>query len=210
MTIGIIGSGHVGGTLGTRWARNGHKIVFASRTPDSDEMKKLVAEAGPTASAATSKDVVAQCDTLLLATPWPATEQILKSCGDLSGKILIDAVNPLLPDLSGLAIGTTTSAGELVAQWAPGAKVVKAFNTVGYNIMANPKFEAGGVVMCYCGDGAEAKSVVKGLIGELGFVPLDCGPLVQARLLEPFAMLWISLALKFGQGPQIGFEFLKR
>lgn len=210
MTIGIIGSGNVGGTLGTRWARNGHKVVLASRNPDSDEMKELAAKAGTTASTATSKDAVAQCDILLLATPWPATEQILKSLGDLSGKILIDATNPLLPDLSGLAIGTTSSAGELVEQWARGARVVKAFNTVGYNIMADPKFDAGGVAMFYCGDDAEAKAVVKGLIGEIGFVPLDAGPLTQSRLLEPFALLWISLALKGGYGLEIGFEFLKR
>ena len=210
MKIGIIGSGNVGGTLGSRWAKNGHKVVFASRTPDSEEMKKRVAEAGPTASSATSKDAVAQSDTLLLATPWPATEQILKSLGDLSGKILIDATNPLLPDLSGLEIGTTSSAGERVAQWAKDAKVVKAFNTVGYNIMANPKFEAGGVAMFYCGDDSSAKAAVKGLIGELGFVPLDAGPLTQSRLLEPFALLWISLAYQAGFGREIGFEFLTR
>jgi 8-hydroxy-5-deazaflavin:NADPH oxidoreductase len=148
---------------------------------------------------------------LLFATPWPATEEAVRSAGNLSGKTVIDATNPLLPDLSALALGTNTSAGEMVAQWASGANVVKAFNTVGANIMADPVFSNGGpVALFYCGDNAQAKQTVSALIAELGFEPLDAGPLTQARVLEPFALMWISLALKYGYSREIAFHFLRR
>ena len=210
MKIGIIGSGNVGGTLGSRWAKVGHEVVFGTRNPQGAEMQQLSAKASGKTSAATLADTAQDCDVLLLATPWPATEQIIAGLGDLNGKILIDATNPLLPDLSGLTCGTTISAGELVAGWASGAKVVKAFNTVGANIMADPSFEGHKPVMFYCGDDAEAKLVVRKLIDELVFEPLDAGPLNQARVLEPFAQLWISLAYAQGLGPDFAFELMRR
>jgi 8-hydroxy-5-deazaflavin:NADPH oxidoreductase len=168
MKIGIIGSGNVGGTLGTRWAQAGHHVVFGSRNPESDAMRQL------------------------------------------TGKVLIDATNPLLPNLAGVEYGTTTSGAEQVAGWAHGARVVKAFNTVGFNIMANPAFGAGRAVMFYCGDDAGAKGMVKPLVDDLGFESVDAGPLSQARLLEPLALLWISLALVHGQGREIAFSLLRR
>ena len=147
---------------------------------------------------------------LLLATPWPSTKAVLEGLGDLTGKVLINATNPLLPDLSGLEVGTTTSAAEQVAGWARGAKVVKAFNTVGFNIMANPAFGADRPVMFYCGDDAAAKQTVRPLVEQLGFEAVDAGPLSQARVLEPFALLWISLAYAQGQGRDIAFKLLRR
>jgi predicted dinucleotide-binding enzyme len=210
MNIGIIGSGNVGGTLGTRWAHNGHRVAFASRDPQSEKSRKLVADAGEGAAATTVAEAVAASDVLLLATPWPAAEQALRSAGNLGGKVLIDATNPLLPTLEGLSIGCHTSAGEQVAEWASGAKVVKAFNTVGADIMADPDFPGKRVAMFYCGDDAAAKKTVASLIAELGFDPLDAGPLMQSRVLEPFALLWITLAMKYGYGRDIAFELLRR
>jgi len=208
--IGIIGSGNVGGTLGTRWAQAGHQVVFGSRNPASDDIRQLAANAGGNARAASSKEALEASELLLLATPWPATKAVVEGLGDLGGRVLIDATNPLLPNLAGLEIGTTTSAAEQVAGWARGAKVVKAFNAVGFNIMANPAFGADRPVMFYCGDDAAAKRTVKPLVDELGFESVDAGPLSQARLLEPFALLWISLALVHGQGREIGFKLLRR
>ncbi len=210
MNIGIIGSGNVGGTLGTRWAKNNHTVVFSSRNPQSDQMKEVVRQAGSSASAATVAECVKSSDVLLLATPWPAARKALESAGDLRGKILIDAVNPVASDLSGLEIGTTTSAAEQIANWAPGAKVVKAFNTVGSNIMENPDFPGGKPVLFYCGDDAEAKKTVHALVQELGFDARDAGPLKQARHLEAFAMLWITMALVYGYGRDFAFQLLTR
>lgn len=210
MKIGILGAGNVGGTLGTRWAQAGHQVTFGSRHPESSEIRELTAKAGSTARAASLKETQESADLLLVSTPWTAAQSTLTALGDFSGKVLIDVLNPLLPDLSGLQLGTTTSAAEQVAGWAHGARVVKTFNTVGYNIMANPDFGPDRPVMFYCGDDAAAKKTVAPLIGQLGFDAVDAGPLSQARLLEPFALLWISLAYAQGQGREIAFKFLKR
>ena len=145
--------------MGTRWAQGGHSIVFSSREPDSPKMKELLASAGKSARAAGTAETVASSDVILLATPWPATQLRRADCRreDSRGKILIDAVNPLLPDLSALEIGTTTSAAEKIAEWAPGARVVKAFNTIGYPAMADPIINGETADLFYCGDDAAAK-----------------------------------------------------
>jgi predicted dinucleotide-binding enzyme len=209
MKIGIIGSGNVGGALGSRWAKAGHEVIFGTRNPQGD-VQQLAAKASGKTSTATLAEAARDGDVLLLATPWPATQQIVAGLGDLSGKILIDATNALLPDLSGLALANTTSAGEQVSGWARGAKVVKAFNTLGAGIMANPAFDGRKPVMFYCGDDAEAKQVVQKLIDELVFEPIDAGPLSRARVLEPLALLWISMALAQGLGPDFAFELIRR
>jgi NADPH-dependent F420 reductase len=209
MKIGILGAGNVGSTLGTRWAQGGHQVVFSSREPESSKMQEVLGRAGRNARAAEASETVAASDVVVVATPWPAAKDVLAGVGSLAGKVVIDLLNPLLPDLSGLAVGTTTSAAELVASWCPGARVVKAFNTIGYAVMANPVVNGEPVVMFYCGDDAEAKKVVAQLATDLGFNAVDAGPLTQARLLEPLALLWISLAFKQGFGFHWGFKVLK-
>lgn len=210
MTIGIIGSGNVGGTLGTRWAIAGHNIVYGTRNEQAEDIKQLLTEAGGKARAATIEEAARAGEVLLLSIPWKASQSVLESLGDLTGKVLIDATNPLLPDLSGLDTGTTTSAGEKVAEWARGAKVVKAFNTIGFNIMANPSFGSDRPVLFYCGDDGPAKDKVKQLGEAIGFEACDAGPLSQSRVLEPFALLWVSLAVKYGYGRDIAFKLLRR
>jgi len=210
MKIGIIGSGNVGGTLGKAFARIGHEVTFGFRSVDDPQAEALLAQAGNSAKIGTLAQAAEAGSVVVLATPWEAAEEVLTSTGDLAGKILIDATNPLLPGVAGLAIGTTTSAGEMVARWAKGARVVKAFNTIGFNIMADTGFPDGKPALFYCGDDAEAKSVVGGLARELGFDALDAGPLTQCRVLEPFALLWISLAMKYGYGRDIAFQFMRR
>ncbi len=209
MKIGIIGSGNVGGALGTKWAQAGQTVVFSSRNPKSDKVQQLLSEAGKNASVASAADTVKTSDVLLLSTPWAATRDALQSAGNLEGKVLIDATNPLGPDLS-LETGLNTSGAEMVAGWAPGARVVKAFNTVGFNVMANPKFGNQAATMLYCGDDADAKKTAGELIAQIGFDAVDAGPLTQARLLEPFAALWISMALKYGLGREIAFHLMRR
>lgn len=173
-------------------------------------MKDLLAESGPSATSGSFDEAVHACDVLLLATPWPATESLLESLGDLRDKVLIDATNPLKPDLSGLTDSGDMSGGEMVASWAKNARVVKAFNTVGFNVMANPHFDSGSAMMLYCGDDTVAKKVLIELAEDLGFEPADAGPLKQARVLEPLALLWISLALQYGWGRDFAFQTLRR
>jgi predicted dinucleotide-binding enzyme len=140
MKLGIIGAGNVGGTLGSRLAQAGHSVTFSAKDSTSPKMTELLEKAGHNARAASAQDAVSESDMVLLATPWEAAQEIVQSIKNWDGKIIIDATNPLLPGLAGLSVGTSTSAAEMIAQWAPQAKVVKAFNTVGANVMANPAF----------------------------------------------------------------------
>jgi len=170
-----------------------------------------VKSAGGNARAGTVKDAASFGDVVVLATPWPATEEAIRSAGSLAGKILIDCTNPMAADLSGLTIGTNNSGGEEVAQWAPGAKVVKAFNTLGAGSFANPRIGSEIASMFICGDDASAKSVVAQLTAELGFDVVDAGPLTASRSLEPMAMLWVHLAYMQGWGPAgHAFKMLRR
>jgi 8-hydroxy-5-deazaflavin:NADPH oxidoreductase len=122
MRIAIIGAGNVGGMLGKMWAAKGHEVAFGVRRPNDAKVQTLVAATGRRARAASVKDAVAGDEVVVLATPWSDAESALKGAGDLRGKVMVDATNPLKPDLSGLALGHLTSAGEHVAAWAPGAR----------------------------------------------------------------------------------------
>jgi hypothetical protein len=210
MRIPIIGAGNVGGTLGKMWATKDHEVAFGVRRPNDAKVQALLTATGKRARAASPKDAVTGAEVVVLATPWSATEAAIREAGDLRGKVVVDATNPLKADLSGLAIGHSTSAAEQVAGWARGARVVKAFNTIGAAHMADPRFGTQRASMFICGDDASAKATVARLAGELGFDPVDCGPLTQARLLEPLAMLWISMAYAYGAGPNIGFALLRK
>jgi predicted dinucleotide-binding enzyme len=209
--IGVIGAGNVGGALGKLWARQGHEIVFGVRDPQDAKLQELLKSTSGKARAATVKDAASFGELVVLATPWEATEAAIQSAGSLAGKTVIDCTNPLAPDLSGLVIGTNNSAGEEVARWATGAKVVKAFNTIGAVNFDNPRFGSESASMFICGDDASAKSTVAKLAAEMGFDVVDAGPLTAARSLEPIALLWIHLAFKQGLGPTgHAFKLLRR
>lgn len=199
----------MGGTLGSRWARKGHNVVFGMRDPSATSTPALLERAGANAKAGTPADA-AKCDVVVLATPWDATESAIQNLGNLLGKIVLDCTNPLLPDLSGLTVGTTTSGAEKVAEWATGARVVKIFNTTGAGNMGDPIYGQDRNTMFYCGDDAEAKQSAASLAAELDFDPVDAGPLTQARLLEPLALLWITLAIKQGHGMNIALKLMHR
>jgi NADPH-dependent F420 reductase len=207
MNIGILGTGNVGGTLGERFAKLGHHVFYGSREPE--KLSELVKRSGATARAVSIAEAVQSAEVVVVALPWTAVKSVLQSV-NLTGKIVFDCVNPLLPDLSGVEVGTTTSAGEQVAQWARGAKVVKIFNTTGSNNMANPNYGVTGASMFYCGDDKPAKEVARKLAAELGFDPVDSGPLSNARFLEPLAALWIWLAYPGGHGRDIVFQLVSR
>ncbi len=205
LRIAILGAGNVGGALGAIWLGKGHNISFG--VPDPQKSKRNITTG---AAVTTNKEAVAGADIVVLGVPWPAAHEAIRNAGDLDGKILIDCTNPLAPDLSGLVIGATTSAAEMVATWAPAARVVKAFNTIGAANFGNAQFGTQRADGFYCGDDQESKNVVKRLIEEVGLKPVDVGPLKNARLLEPLAMLWIDLAVNQGQGTNHGFKLLRR
>src|SRR5580765_5213712 len=200
MNIGIIGVGNVGSALGRGWAKAGHKIKFGVRDTAKPEVVALVKEIGANANAASVSDAASFGEVVVLATPWDAAQTAIQKTGNLSGKILVDCTNPLKPDLSGLVLGTDSSAGEQVAKWASAAKVVKSFHTTGAGNLANPRYGNDRIVMFLAGNDAAAKKTVAKLSEDLGFDTIDAGDLTAARLLEPLAMLWIHLAYKAGLG----------
>jgi predicted dinucleotide-binding enzyme len=210
MKIGIIGAGNVGGTLGRAWAKKGHQVFYGVQRPHDDKINKLREATGPEAQAGLPAEAAAFGEVVVLATPWPATQAAIRSAGDLAGKIVVDCTNPLSPDFRSLELGHTTSGAEQVASWAKGAKVFKAFNTTGFNIMANPVIEGIRTVMFVCGDDEAAKPHVLQLASDVGFDAVDAGKLTQARLLEPWAMLWIALAFGANAGRDFGFAMLRR
>jgi NADPH-dependent F420 reductase len=210
MKIAVIGIGNVGGTLGPAWAKAGHEVIFGVRNPASKKVQTLLENAGSNARATSVAEAAAGADIVLFATPWSATQDAVRAAGNLEGKIVVDCTNPIAPDLKGLTIGTTTSAGEQVAQWARGAKVVKAFNTTGSGNMANPLYESQPVTMFICGDDDKAKEMVAQLAKEVGFDTCITGPLYHARYFEAMAMLWVDMAYLQGRGPDFAYKILMR
>ena len=210
MKIAIIGAGNVGGTLGAAWANGGHEVIFGVRDTADPKLKDLPSRAGGKARVTTVKDAAAPAEVVALTVPWPAVQDALRSAGDMRRKILLDCTNPLNADLSGLTVGHTASGAEQVAAWARGARVVKIFNTTGFPNMANPEYREGRSMMLYCGDDRPAKKVAAQLAIELGFDAYDVGPLTEARLLEPFALVWIHLALRQNMGTDVAFRLMRR
>jgi predicted dinucleotide-binding enzyme len=214
MNIGIIGAGSVGGTLGRILASKGHTITFGVRNPQSEKVRSLLESIPANASAVGIQAAAAASEVVLLATPWEGTQEAIANAGDLSGKVLIDCTNPVIMGMEGLAqgllIGHTTSGAEEVAQWAKGAKVVKAFNTMGYVIYDNPTFGNHLATAFICGDDADAKAVTTAIAQDVGLEVVDAGGLTTARLLEPAGMLWIHLALFQQMGVNIAINLVKR
>jgi len=213
MKLAIIGAGNVGGALGLAWAQKaGHDICFGVRDPNAEKTKALLRAIGSKARAASPADAATSSEMIVLSAPWPATEAVIRSLGNIRGRIVLDATNPLSrgPDGISLEIGRDISGGEKVQGWAAGASVYKTLNTTGFGNMANPVFNGAKSVMFVAGDDEANKPKVLRLVGELGFEVVDAGPLRIARLLEPHAMLWIHLALARGLGRDWAFGILKR
>lgn len=198
MKIAVLGSGNVGTALGDGWSAKGHKVVYGSRSPAK--------ETGSKRNFASIADAIAQSEVVVLAVPWDAVQEVV-SKNNLSGKTVIDCTNPIGRGME-LAVGCTTSAGEIVAGLAKSARVVKAFNTTGFHNMQNTQYGATRLTMFYAGDDDGAKQTVKQLIADIGFSPADAGPMKNARYLEPMAMLWINLYMKMGH--DIAFQLLER
>ena len=206
MKIAVIGAGNVGRALGENWRGKHHDVVYGVRDPDDAKSKALGAGRVLATNAAAEK-----ADVIVLATPWPAAEAACKSLGQVSGKIVVDCTNPLAmgPQGLSLAAGFSTSGGEQVQGWCAGASVFKTLHQCGAETMAAPNRMAQRPVTFVAGDDAARKPAVLGLVADLGFEAVDAGPLANARLLEPYAMLWIDLAFKRGQGRDFAFALTR-
>jgi len=191
-TIAVIGTGDVGGALGPEFAAQGHTIVYGSRDPQRGKVQELVEKTGDLASATTPAEAAAQADIVVLAVPGLMVEEITKSLGDLSGKIIIDPTNPLERRMNRLEHAVDTSNAEIIQAAAPGAYVVKAFNTLNWRTMVDPSSAGGPVSIPLVGDNGRAKKIVAELVAGMGLEPIDVGPLRDARWVEGMLILWIN------------------
>ena len=194
-TIAIIGTGDVAAALGPAFASFGHDIVYGSRNPNREAVRALVAVSGASARATTQAEAIANADAVLLAVPWDAVEDVVANLGDLSGKIVIDPTNPRIVGDDGLRdYAVETSNGELIQGWAPSARVVKAFNTMGWETMLDPGASGGAVTVPIVGNDNDAKAFVANLARGLGLEPIDLGPIRYAHAVESLYLLWGNAA----------------
>jgi predicted dinucleotide-binding enzyme len=199
MKVKLIGSGNMGSALATQISKAGHALVITGR--NADKAKEL---ARTTGAAFKDKAAADGADVVVVATAYPDAVAALQSAGDLNGKVIVDITNPLTADFMGLTIGHGTSAAEEIQKAFPGAKVVKAFNTVFAQVVAGGgKLNGETVPVYFAGDDAAAKETVRSLIKSLAFAPVDAGGLRNARYLEPLAGLNIYFGYGAGHGTAI-------
>ena len=209
MRIGILGSGLMGGKLGTIFARAGHEVVF-SYARSRKKLERLARDAGGIARAGTPAEAARDADALLLAVHWSRVDEVIKHAGDLSNKVIVSCSLPMNDDDTALVIGHTSSGAEELVQKIRKARIVSAFNTVPSEVLF-AVFEArrrkSKPSLVYCGDDVGAKEIAARLIRDVGFDPVDAGPLQTARYTEPFALLVARLAYEGEDGPELAYRF---
>jgi predicted dinucleotide-binding enzyme len=209
MRIGILGSGLMGGKLGTIFARAGHDVVF-SYARSQTKLERLARDAGGKARAGSPCEAGLNADALLLAVHWSRVDDVLKQAGDLSGKVIVTCSLPMSADDTRLVVAHTSSGAEALARKARKANVVSAFSTVPSEVLFDV-FDAKRRTrrrpsLVYCGDDQDAKDVAASLIRDVGFEPVDAGPLRIARYVEPFSLAIAQLAYEGDEGPEIAYR----
>jgi len=202
MRIGVLGSGLMGGKLGTIFARAGHDVVF-SYARSEQKLKKLGRHGTP-------REAAQHAEVVLLAVHWSRVADVLKQAGDLAGKIIVSCSLPMNADDTALKIAHTSSGAETLAKKVPKARVVSAFNTVPSEVLFGvyeARRRAKRPSLVYCGDETNSKETAANLIRDVGFEPVDAGPLRIARYTEPFALLVAQLAYEGDEGPELAYRF---
>ncbi|MBL7877478.1 MAG: NAD(P)-binding domain-containing protein [Cyclobacteriaceae bacterium] len=203
--IAIIGSGNVGGALATKWASKGHEINLGVRDINRFKGKELLAN--PNTEVLTIENAVKASDIILLSTPATATVEVVKSLGDTTGKIIIDAMNVVM-NRGPQGYKHTTDA---ILDNTQTKDVVKCFNTTGFNNMQNPNYDGLALDLFVAGDSEKGKTTAIQLAKDAGFAECyNIGGNDKFELMEQFAWFWINLAMFQGQGREIGFKLLRR
>jgi len=205
MKIAIIGTGNVGGALATKWAAKGHEINLGVRDVHSFKGNELLSN--PNIHAYTVEEAVQKSHVILLSIPATAAVEVVKSMGDTSGKIIIDAMN-IVMGRGPKGYKHTTDA---ILENTQTKDVVKCFNTTGFNNMQNPDYGGVALDLFVAGDSEKGKAAAIQLAKDAGFAACyNIGGNDKFELMEQFAWFWINLAMFQGQGREIGFKLLKR
>lgn len=201
MKIAIIGAGNIGGTLGAKWAAAGHQIVFGVRDPQSAKTRASLSAAGEGAAVASIAESLAGAEVVLLSLPGVAVPAFAQAHGPaLAGTLVIDATNQFgQPVMNGIAA---------IQAAAPGATVVRAFNSLGWENFAEPTIDGVQVDLLYVGPEGEAQAVAEALIADVGLRPVRVGDLAQAPLVDTLGALWGALVFGQGRGRRLGFKIL--
>jgi predicted dinucleotide-binding enzyme len=209
MHIGILGSGLMGGKLGTIFARAGHEVIF-SYARSERKLKRLAREAKGKARAGTPAEAAADSDVLLLAVHWSRVNDVLKQAGALSGKVIITCSLPMNKTDTRLVIARTSSGAEALAKKVRKAAVVSAFGTIPsevlFDVFRAKRRRRRRPSLLYCGNSETAKQFTARLIQDVGFEPVDTGPLRIARYLEPFTLAVAQLAYEGDKGPRLAYR----
>ncbi len=199
MRVAMIGIGGIGSALATLFARNGHEVILGSR---SVQQATLLARQLGAADPSSYRVAAESADLLFFCVPWEHKDGALEQLGDLSGKIVVDVSNPETIDGRSLALGHSISGAEIIAARTNGASVIKAFNYIYAELLREPqRLNRLNPSIFLCGDDNAAKQIVTTLIASCELQPVDCGPLKNARYLEPLALLMVHLVHEEGWPP---------
>lgn len=206
---GFIGIGNVGFAIANNLQKCGHEIIVGHNDLNSESLKKALAK-NPSFKTANLQEMINQSDLVFLTTPFQANESVLKGLS-FNGKTLVDCTNPVGPGITH-GLKSEISGAEMVQQWAPDAKVVKAFNIYGYENFADNSFPNYNVkpVMLIAGNDTKAKDEVSGLLADLDFYPKDTGALSQSIHLEHMTLLWVKMVRMNGHHPNFTWAYLER
>lgn len=205
MNIAIIGTGNVGGTLATLWAKANHTIYLGVKNINNFKGRHLLNN--PNTQVLPIQDAVAAADIILLATPATAAVEVTKSLGDTTNKVIIDSMNIIM----GNGPEGYSNTAQAILDNTTTTDVVKCFNTTGYNNMENPIYQGMAIDLFTAGDSEKGREIAQQLANDAGFA--NCYPIggnEKFDLMEQFAWFWINLAMFQGQGREIGFKLLKR
>lgn len=201
MKIAIIGTGNMASGLAIALANADHQIYIGAR--DITKAAALAEKVGHKATGTGIAAAAQAAEVILLALPFGAAAEAIQLAGNLNSKVLIDISNPISPDYKELVVGHTTSAAEEIQKLAPGARVVKAFNTIFASLLAAEARQGNKLQVFVAADDAAAKAAVAELAGNIGFEAVDAGPLVNSRYLEPIGEMNIHFGFFLGKGTAI-------
>jgi hypothetical protein len=201
MKIAVLGAKIIGGTLARKWAQAGHQVMFGVRNVDNPETLALAGELG--AAVGSTAAAIAFGQVVVFAIPGNAMQETIEANASvLNGKIVIDAANRM-------GGGPMNSAAAFAAH-APGARVYRAFNSLGWENFDNPMFGDIQADLFYCGPAGESRAAVEGLIRDVGLRPVCVGDIGQVGLVDAIGSLWFALAFGQGMGRNLAFKALTR